>query len=303
MTDLSRIAANPAAAFYAGNRSAQAIGALLRLIERVAPRWGTHSALRLFFTPLPWKLAMRRRLPVAWQPVSWPFEASSLTVYRRRDLTHGTPERPRVLLVHGWAGSGAQMRALGDALADAGFDPVLLDFPAHGRSGGWRSTLPQFTRAIFAVTARLGPWHALVAHSLGSLAALHTAARGLPARHLVLVAPSAPPAQFLDWFAGSFGLPSSTGQRMRAQIEAREAVDLEEFEPDWLGARVAQPCLVVHDRGDRVAPFAAGERLVAALAGARLHPTQGLGHRRVLDDPEVVAQVVTHVIGSASAPA
>ena len=293
MAEFSPTTTNPAAAFYAGNRPAQAIGALLRLIDRVAPRWGTHSALRLFFTPLPWKLAMRHRLPSRWQLVSWPFEASSLTVYRRSDLA---PDRPRVLLVHGWAGSGAQLRTLGDAIADAGFDPVLLDFPAHGRSGGWRSTLPQFTRAIFAVTARLGPWHALVAHSLGSLAALHTAARGLPARRLALIAPSTPPAQFLDWFAGSFGLPAGVSTRMRAQIEAREAVDLDEFEPGWLGARVAQPCLVVHDRGDRVAPFAAGERIVAAIAGARLHPTQGLGHRRVLDDAEVAAHVVAHLI-------
>ena len=285
-------ASNPAAAFYAGSRPAQWLGAALRVVDRLAPRWGTRSALRLFFTPLPWKLALRRTLPSSWTASTWPFEARSLTVYRRTDLPAG---RPRVLLVHGWAGNGAQMHALGDALAAAGCDPVLLDFPAHGRSGGWRSTLPQFTRAIFAVTARLGPWHGLVAHSLGAVAAMHTAARGLPVQRLALVAPSAPPALFLDWFAGSFGLPASVSQRMREQIEAREAIDLAEFEPEWLGPRITQPCLVVHDRGDRVAPFGAGQRIVAATAGARLHGTEGLGHRRVLDDADVAAQVVAHL--------
>jgi pimeloyl-ACP methyl ester carboxylesterase len=285
-------AANPAAAFYAGSRPVQLLGATLRLIDRLAPRWGTHSALRLFFTPLPWKLSMRRALPPAWVRADWPFEASSLAVYRRGDIA---PGRPRVLLVHGWAGSGAQMLALGEAAAAAGFDPVLLDLPAHGRSGGWRSTLPQFTRAIFAVTARLGPWHAVVAHSLGALAAMHTAARGLPAQHLALIAPSAPPAQFIDWFAGSFGLPHSVSRRMREQIEMREAVNLAEFEPEWLGARVGQRCLVVHDTSDRVAPFSVGERIVGALADARLHATQGLGHRRVLADREVTAAVVSHL--------
>jgi pimeloyl-ACP methyl ester carboxylesterase len=287
-------AANPAAAFYASNRPAQWLGAALRLIDRCAPRWGTHSALRLFFTPLPWKLSMRRALPAPWSATAWPFEASSLTVYRRGDIA---PGRPRVLLVHGWAGSGAQMRALGDAAAAAGYDPVLLDFPAHGRSGGWRSTLPQFTRAIFAATARLGPWHAVVAHSLGAVAAMHTAARGLPVRRLALIAPSAPPALFLDWFAGTFGLSRSVSQRMREQIELREAVDLVEFEPEWLGPRIVQASLVVHDRSDRVAPFAAGECVVAALADARLHGTEGLGHRRVLDDAVVAAQVVAHLAG------
>ncbi len=286
-------APNPAAAFYAASRPARWIGAALRLIDRIAPRWGTHGALRLFFTPLPSKLAMRRALPPPWQATSWPFEGSTVTVYRRGDLP---PGRPRVLLVHGWAGSGAQMRALGDALAAAGCDPVLLDFPAHGRSGGWRTTLPQFTRTIFAVTARLGPWHAIVAHSLGALAAMHTAARGLPVQRLALIAPSAPPALFLEWFAGSFGLPRTISRRMREQIEAREAIDLVEFEPEWLGARVIQPSLVVHDRGDRVAPYAAGERVADALACAQLHATDGLGHRRVLDDAGVSGRVVAHLV-------
>jgi len=288
--------ANPAAAFYAGSRAAQALGATLRTLDAVAPGWGTSAALRLFFTPLPWKFAMRRPVPPAWTTHAWPFEGVTLTTYRRRDLEAG---RPVVLLVHGWAGSGLQMRSLGDALAEAGFDPVLLDFPAHGRSGGWRSTLPQFTRALHAAHARLGPLHALVGHSLGALAALHTAARGLAVERLVLLAPSAPPALFLRWFAGSFGLPDTVPQRMRDRIEAREGIPLQQFEPDWLGARVRQPTLVVHDEGDRVAPFAAGQRVVRALRRSELHPTRGLGHTRVLGDPAVALAVLRHCLAPA----
>ena len=288
----TRAAPNPAAAFYAASRSVQLIGGALRLVDRLSPRWSTHGALRLFFTPMPWKFAMRRPMAPDWSATRWPFEGSSVTVYRRRDAA---ADAPTVLLLHGWAGGAAQMRRLGDTLADAGFAPVLVDLPAHGRSGGWRSTLPQFTRAVFAVTARLGPWHGVVAHSLGALAALHTAARGLPVGQLALIAPSAPPAQFLDWFAGSFRLPAGLAQRMREHIERREGIPLAQFEPGWLGARIVQPTLVVHDRGDRVAPFAAGERIADALRDARLHPTDGLGHRRVLDDAVVAARVLAHL--------
>jgi pimeloyl-ACP methyl ester carboxylesterase len=285
--------ANPAAAFYAGSRTAQALGATLRTLDALAPGWGTRAALRLFFTPLPLKFGMRRAVPPAWTTQSWPFEGVTLTTYRRRV---SEPGRPVVLLVHGWAGGGLQMRALGDALAEAGFDPVLLDFPAHGRSGGWRSTLPQFTRAIFAAHARLGPLHAVVAHSLGALAALHTAARGLAVQRLVLLAPSAPPALFLRWFAGSFGLSDTVPQRMRERIELREGIPLQQFEPDWLGARAAQPTLVIHDEGDRVAPFAAGQKVARALPDARMHPTQGLSHTRVLGDPTVAMAVLRHLV-------
>ena len=283
---------NPAANFYAASAPARVLGMALRLVDRLAPAWSAGSALRLFFTPLPWKLAGRRALPAPWRQQSWPFESVRLISYRRSDVE---PGRPVVLLVHGWAGSGAQMLRLGDALAAGGFDPVLLDLPAHGRSGGWRSTLPQFARALFAATARLGPLHAVVAPSLGSLATLHASARGLPVQRLVLLAPPSPPAQFLDWFAGSFGLPLTVSARMRRQIETREAVNLAEFEPPWLGPRVAQPCLVLHDEADRVAPFAAGTRLVESLVDARLHATRGLGHRRILEDAAVAEQVVAHL--------
>jgi pimeloyl-ACP methyl ester carboxylesterase len=291
-TPTSLTPANPAAAFYAGSRIAQALGATLRGIDSLRPTWGTRAALRLFFTPLPLKLAARGPLPAEWTVSQWPFEGVSLAAYRRSGIE---PDRPRVLLVHGWAGHGMQMRTLADALADAGYDPVLLDFPAHGRAAGWRSTLPQFTRAMFAAASRLGPLHGVVAHSLGAIAAMHTAARGLPVERLVLLAPSAPPTLFLRWFAGSFGLHESVPQRMGEHIERVEGVPMGEFEPAWLGTRVTQPTLVVHDEGDRVAPFAAGQRVARALADARLLPTQGLSHTRVLRDGVVAEAVVRHL--------
>jgi pimeloyl-ACP methyl ester carboxylesterase len=284
--------ANPAGAFYGDSLMARALGVLLRLIDHMAPAWGTRSALRLFVTPLPWKLAARRAVPSRWEIGGWPFEDGALAFYRRRGIA---ADKPTVLLVHGWAGSAGQMFRLGDALADAGFDPVLLDFPGHGRSGGWHSTLPQFGRAIYAAASRLGPLHAVVAHSLGAVATMHAAARGLPAQRLVLIAPSAPPAAFLRWFAGTFGLSESVPERMRLRIESREAVALAEFEPEWLGPRIAQRSLVIHDRGDRVAPFHAAEQVVRWLTDGRLLLTQGLGHRRVLEDRAVAREIIAHL--------
>jgi len=53
--------------------------------------------------------------------------------------------------------------------------------------------------------------------------------------------------------------------------------------------------LVVHDRGDRTAPLATGRALAAALRHADLHLTEGLGHRRVLEDPLVIDRVVRYL--------
>jgi hypothetical protein len=51
----------------------------------------------------------------------------------------------------------------------------------------------------------------------------------------------------------------------------------------------------VHDRLDREVSFTHAERLADAWRQARLHATEGLGHRRILRDDGVVAEVVEFV--------
>jgi pimeloyl-ACP methyl ester carboxylesterase len=292
--------ANPAAAFYA-SPGARAAAALLRLAHRLAPALGTRLALNLFSTPVPGKRQARARpVPAPWTARRQPFEGGWVTTWQRSDVAAGAPP---VLLVHGWAGDAQQWRALGDRLAATGFDPVLVDLPAHGRSDGRRSTLPQWVRALFAVTAAHGPWHAVAAHSLGALAAAHALAQGLPAGRLALVATSPPPRQFLRWFAGVLGLGEGLAQRMQARIEQREGLPLQHFEADWLGPRLKQPTLLVHDSDDRTAPLAGAQRLGTAIAGARFQTTQGLGHRRILADAMVLDRLMAHLVDPPAATA
>jgi pimeloyl-ACP methyl ester carboxylesterase len=148
---------------------------------------------------------------------------------------------------------------------------------------------------LFSASAGLGPWHGVVAHSLGALAAAHAVARGLTVERLVLIAPSPPPALFLRWFAAGLGLTEALAERMEQAILRREGVGVDQFGPDWLGARVTRPTLVLHDSDDRTAPLATGRALASALRGARLQVTQGLGHRRILEDPAVIASAMQHL--------
>ena len=131
------------------------------------------------------------------------------------------------------------MLALADALATQGLRPVILEMPAHGRSAGAESTLPQFARAIDYVTARLHQQghsiRALVAHSLGANAAAYVASRGLPVERLVLLAPPASPPEYTRLFAKVFGLSEATRAAMQKRIEAREGILMPQFEPDSRG--------------------------------------------------------------------
>ena len=61
--------------------------------------------------------------------------------------------------------------------------------------------------------------------------------------------------------------------------------------------------LVFHDHDDREVPFAHGDRLAATWPDAELRTTEGLGHRRILRDPDVLAEAVAFVRQGVDAPA
>jgi pimeloyl-ACP methyl ester carboxylesterase len=290
----------PSAAGLAFGRSrlARAAAFALRAADRLAPALTTRCAVQLFFTPLPTKLASRRRVQLPWQLERLHTGREGFALLHLQSAVVG---RPRVLLVHGWAGDALQMRPLGEALHGAGFEPVLMDLPAHGRSAGWRCTMPQIVRSLFEAESRLGPFDAVVAHSMGAVASLHAMAHGLHARRLVAFAPSSPPASVLRWFGEAFGLRQALLSRMRARIETHEAMALEQFEAPWLGMRVTAPVLLVHDRADRMAPLAGAQALLRALPAAQLHVTEGLSHRRILSDPVVIERALAHVAAGGSA--
>jgi pimeloyl-ACP methyl ester carboxylesterase len=55
------------------------------------------------------------------------------------------------------------------------------------------------------------------------------------------------------------------------------------------------PTLVVHDRTDRVNAFADGQAYAHAIRDARLVATEGLGHRKILKDAQVLGEVAIFV--------
>ena len=267
----------------------------LAAAQQLWPALSVRAAYRLFATPLPLRLfTPQPRWDAGWRIESWPFESAGLTLYSPA-AAEATGHGPTALLVHGWGGHAGQMRPLAQALLERGLRPVILELPAHGRSAGSSSNLPQFTRAIEYASARLHQEghdvQVAVAHSLGANALAQAASRGLDAPRLVLLAPPASPYEFTKMFAHVFGLKESVRASMQRRIEAREGVLMSRFEPAAVGPRIRVPTLVVHDRGDAVSRFVDGEAFVRAIAKARLIATVGLGHRKLLQDPQVLRDV------------
>src|SRR6185369_8136324 len=180
---MSRTALESTSAFYQASPGIRLFRFALGASQRLWPSLAVRAAYRLFGTPLPPKWLNRRAgWDAGWRIERWPFEQASVTIYSQP----AAPHAPVVLLVHGWGGHARQLLPLAQALGQQGLRPVLVEMPAHGRSAGTMSNLPQCARAIEYVAARLlqqgHQLRAVVAHSLGANAAAYAASRGLAAQ-------------------------------------------------------------------------------------------------------------------------
>lgn len=242
-----------------------------------------------------------RRYPQPAREREWLANAHSLPLtHRGRPLAvqhWGTG--PTVLLVHGWHGRGAQLGAFAAPLVAAGFRVVAFDAPAHGLTPGHATDLPEVSEALLTVANAFQPLRGVIAHSFGAVATLHAIAQGLaPQRVAALSAPSS--IEFLmESFATRLGISSAVRAVHRRLMEERFGVDLwQRFSPREIARRLDIPALLVHDEEDHDVPRQEGEALARAWTGATWVQTRGLGHRRILRDPEVVARVVAFMAAS-----
>jgi len=294
------------------------------LLGRVAPSVAGRVAGRLFVTPPRFEAPAREKallaeatpFPVywrglrlaawAWEPVPAIREASGAagvgaplesadwieSVEARRGPARGT-----ALLVHGWGGRGGQLGALVAPLRAAGLRVVAFDHPAHGASEGETATLLDMAAATRAVAAACGRIEVLLAHSLGGAAAALAMADGLAVGRAALLAPPAHPREATRRFAELLTLPEKALPALEREVVRRVGALYEEVEVPDKAARISTPVLVVHDTDDDEVPHEEGRSLARALPEGRFHATHGLGHRRILRDPAVVARVAAFVLG------
>ena len=265
---------------------------LAAVSERWAPSAGAVLAERLWFT-VPAVSADRNGGPAA---IGEPFTVNvgGRTV-RGQSWGDGRP----VYLVHGWGGWGGQVVAFVRPLVEAGYRVVAFDSLGHGTSdpgayGPRRSTLVEMADVLAAVVDAHGPPAAVVAHSLGGTATALALRAGLKADRVVLIAPVADPAPYLAAFVRGLGFGARVLARTRARIERRAGLAFADIQVPRMAAGMdTPPLLVMHDRDDHEVAWTDGEAIARAWPHATLVSTTGLGHRRLLRDPVVLAEVAS----------
>jgi hypothetical protein len=88
--------------------------------------------------------------------------------------------------------------------------------------------------------------------------------------------------------ASFLGFGTRTASKLTERARRRVGVTVDELDLNTLFGDQRPSLLVIHDRGDRDAPYLASKSLVADWHGAYLVTTSQLGHRRILDDIDVI---------------
>ena len=276
-----------------------------RVLERVAPGVGARWAEHLWFT-VPAARGRRDRQAAPGRPFQVPVHGRAVA----GEVWGGRPADgdPRVVyLVHGWGGWRWQLDGFVAPLVEAGFRVVAFDAPSHGASdpgpsGPGRSTVLELAGALAAVVEDLGPAHAVVAHSLGATAAAFALRDGLPVERAAFVAPMADPLPYTRVFAGRLGFGERVRTRLVDRIERRVGLPLSAFDVPAMAEQVATPpLLLVHDRQDAETGWSDSAAIARSWPRSRLVTTVGLGHRRILRAPAVIAEVVEFVAAPVAA--
>lgn len=262
----------------------------IRLLGLVSPALAGRWVYRLWFQPL--------RFPEPPQEKEWRRTAQPLDVVHRgqRLAVDAWGAGPTVLLVHGWNGRGAQLGAFGPELVRAGFRVVTFDTPAHGCSPGRATNLPEISEAIHAVARACGPVHAVIGHSFGVACAIYAVQQGLKVNRIVAISPPDNVHSLTQKFFTTLDIGPRVQKIFNRNFEVQFGADLwQRFAPEVLARQLDVPGLVIHDQDDRDVPIEEGIAVARAWPGAQFVRTTGLGHRRILRDPDVIARVAAFI--------
>jgi pimeloyl-ACP methyl ester carboxylesterase len=259
------------------------VSAGLQTIGALSPRLGGRLAFNLWRRPL-----ARGRVRPNEQAVH---DAARVEIVNNvKTYAWGDGNRP-VLLVHGWRSRASRYAGFVTRLLELGYSPVSYDAPAHGDSDGDVVSILGHQRIIGALEERHGPFEGVIAHSLGAPFALYAVREGVAAKRLVMISGVADFGYLADTFCAQLGLGPKINQQLRRQIERGY------FDGDdqiWTRFSVTTgklELLVIHNDEDEIVDPAQAQVLLRNY-GDRAHflPTTGLGHRRILSDPAVIAE-------------
>lgn len=269
---------------------ASLLSTTLNITARVAPGPVGRVAFALFVRPLGRPRVRAGEAEVMARAVTGRIVVDGIPVTTYRWGEGGRP----VLVVHGWTSRASRFTGFVEALRAQGRTVVSFDAPGHGESGGRATTILRQREIIRQLHAQYGDFSAVVAHSFGVVATFFALRDGIRADRIVGIGGVADFDYLATQFRANLGVNQAVEDALRRHVQRRLFPAEPDVWPRFDACRhpeeIPSDILLVHDvDDDTVAP--SQSRALAAAYGerARLIETQGLGHRRILADPDIIA--------------
>jgi pimeloyl-ACP methyl ester carboxylesterase len=202
-----------------------------------------------------------------------------------------------VLLVHGWEDDNALWGPLIDQLQANGRAVVVMDLPGHGFSPAEMQGPEAAGLAVKAVAEALSPIDAVVCHSFGCVVLTSALDGGMAADRAVLIASPIPKNRH-----GAMkrlqaqGAPPEVLERAVDMI-SDPAVAPPAYDVEAAAARMTAKGLMIHSLDDDDCPPENSRGLADAWPDSEVMWVDGLGHRRVAQEREVLARVADFIDG------
>jgi pimeloyl-ACP methyl ester carboxylesterase len=264
----------------------------LKALAWLSPDWAARFFFRQYATPRRRRLksahhaALAQARPARVRVSAYPWASNPLEL---STYTWGSGPQT-VVLLSGWEGLALDLYPLAQPLVAAGYQVLAVDWPAHGRSGGRRTNLPQMVHALHQLLGQMPAPVALVGHSIGGLAAALCLAWH-PEVAVGQVALIASPASAQWFFERTFDVLEAP-QPLRARVYAHIHQHLRRKVGQMslrgqAGALARRRVLYLADETDHIVPVAHSRPELAALPGMEYHLVRSQGHFRLLRDPQV----------------
>src|SRR6218665_325810 len=263
-----------------------------KFLAFISPKLAVLFAARLFTTPIKHKIPKREfdmDANSVQKNMLIPAIGKSIVVYQ-----YGTSDR-RILLSHGWSGRGTQLVKFADELIKQGYSTISFDAPAHGKSEGKTTLMPEFIESILELEKQFGPFEAAIGHSLGGMSLLNAVKRSLKINRLVIIGSGDIVSDIFDDFIMQLGLKHKFSKQMREHFEKKYDQTMDSYSAYIAAEKTDIPVLVIHDNDDTDVPVKAGIHIHKHLKNGHLMITKGLGHRKILGNEEVISKTIDFI--------
>lgn len=201
----------------------------------------------------------------------------------------------KILLVHGWSGRGTQLFKFADELTKLGYSTISFDAPAHGKSSGKSTLMPEFVESILEIDKQFGPFEAAMGHSLGGMSLLNSVKKGLKINHLAIIGSGDIVKDIMDDFIKKLGLHQKMSDLLCEYFEKKSKQTMDSYSAYKAAKEIDIPVLVIHDENDDEVPVKCAIHIHKYLKNGELMLTKNLGHRKILGNNEVIEKVIRFI--------